>query len=89
MIYSFLVLVGTKKDLETDDKALQRLKERNQTLVTKEEGEERAKKIGAVAYIEISSLTGENILKVLEIMLETLYGQQNQHKTQKNKCRLM
>ncbi len=79
------VLIGSKKDLETNIKEIQKLKERNQTIITKLEGEEMAKKIGAIAYVEISSLTGENVMKVIQATLEHIYGKQET----KEKCSLM
>jgi hypothetical protein len=68
--------------LETDQFILENLKKKKETVITKEQGEDLAKKIGAVGYIEISSLTGENVMKVLELIVTTLCGQ-------KDKCCLM
>ncbi len=81
-----VVLIGSKKDLEIDEAHLQRMKQNKMTVITKEEGEELAKKIGALAYVEISSKTGENIMKVLEIAMEYLFAH---HKENKEKCCLM
>jgi GTPase SAR1 family protein len=55
------VLVGTKSDLLTDPAAIQRLRERGLSPVSREQAEAMAKEIGAVAYCETSSLTQKGL----------------------------
>lgn len=55
------VLVGNKADLRDDSSTLDALAIKKMTCVTKEEGEALAKALGAVAYIENSALTQQNI----------------------------
>ena len=52
-----IVLVGTKADLRTHLGTLAGLAKKNQTPVTREQGEELAHKIGAVKYVECSAKT--------------------------------
>lgn len=51
-----IVLVGTKADLRTDADASTRLREKGLSAVTREEAEAMAKEIGAVMFVETSSL---------------------------------
>ncbi|KAL9656031.1 hypothetical protein ABK040_007650 [Willaertia magna] len=51
-----IILCGTKVDLRENKKMFYTLTKNNQVPVSKEEGEALAKKIGAIAYIETSSL---------------------------------
>lgn len=50
------MLVGTKADLRTDADASTRLREKGLSAVTREEAEAMAKEIGAVMFVETSSL---------------------------------
>ena len=50
------LLVGTKKDL----------REKNEDLVTHEEGRAMASKLGAIDYMESSAFTGEGLTEVFE-----------------------
>ena len=50
------LLVGTKKDL----------REKNEALVTHEEGRAMASKLGAIDYMESSAFTGEGLTEVFE-----------------------
>jgi len=61
------VLVGTKLDLRRDRYYVEDLAKRNQTLITREQGEKLAKKIGAIKYVECSALTKEGLLEVFEV----------------------
>jgi len=61
-----IILVGTKVDLRDDESTLERLKERKLMPVTTHQGEELAKKISAVKYIECSAINGFNLKLVFE-----------------------
>ena len=56
-----LLLIGNKMDLA------------DKRVVSKEEGEEKAKSFG-LAFLETSALTGENIDKVFDYMLKEVYN---------------
>lgn len=60
------VLVGTKIDLRDDSDVLEKLKQRGEEPVTVEQGKNMAKDIGAVDYLECSSLTGKGVRTVIE-----------------------
>jgi len=61
-----IILVGTKLDLRTKPEAVQSLKENSQEPISKQKGEELAKKIGAKRYLECSALTQEGLARVFE-----------------------
>eukprot|EP01102_Stenamoeba_stenopodia_P004108 TRINITY_DN1428_c0_g1_i1.p1 TRINITY_DN1428_c0_g1~~TRINITY_DN1428_c0_g1_i1.p1 ORF type:complete len:703 (+),score=172.21 TRINITY_DN1428_c0_g1_i1:118-2226(+) len=60
------VLVGTKLDLREDRTSLERLTERGMRPITYEQGVQRAKEIGAAAYVEESALTGAGLKNVFD-----------------------
>jgi len=60
------ILVGTKTDLRKDQVTLENLKEQGHTPITPEMGNELAKKIKAVKYLECSAKTGENLKLVFD-----------------------
>ena len=51
-----ILLVGTKTDL----------RESSETPISKEQGEEKARKIGAIGYVECSSIQNINVKKVFD-----------------------
>eukprot|EP01122_Echinamoeba_exundans_P016601 TRINITY_DN8466_c0_g1_i1.p1 TRINITY_DN8466_c0_g1~~TRINITY_DN8466_c0_g1_i1.p1 ORF type:complete len:216 (-),score=28.95 TRINITY_DN8466_c0_g1_i1:85-732(-) len=53
-----IILVGTKNDLRGDSETLERLRSRNEAPVSNQEIDDMAAKIGAVCYMETSSLMG-------------------------------
>ena len=60
------LLVGTQVDLRDDIATLDKLEEKQEKPVSKEEGEILAKSLKAVAYIECSSLTREGVKNVFD-----------------------
>ena len=60
------ILVGTKLDLRDSEADIERLKTKNQSPITQQQGEAMRKKIGAVAYMECSAQTGVGIKDVFE-----------------------
>ena len=52
-----IICVGTKLDLRSDANTVAKLREKNQTPISTEEGMDMAKQIGAVKYLECSALT--------------------------------
>ena len=61
-----IILVGTKSDLRSDDAMLQQLASKGQRVISIEEGQARAKEIGAVSYMECSALTQEGLKNVFD-----------------------
>lgn len=51
------VLVGTQKDLRNDEKSLRELAKEGREPITLKRGQEMAKRIKAVDYVECSALT--------------------------------
>lgn len=67
-----IILVGTKLDLRDDPLTLQRLKERRFAPVTYAQGSQMAKEIGAVKYLEASSLTQKGLKNVFDEAIKTV-----------------
>ncbi|EFA75153.1 hypothetical protein PPL_11227 [Heterostelium album PN500] len=61
-----IVLVCTKIDLRQDRETIERLAQRQQEPITKQQGLAMMKRIGAVAYQECSALTQNGVNKVFE-----------------------
>ncbi|KAJ1720940.1 GTP-binding protein Rho1 [Coemansia erecta] len=62
-----IILVGLKLDLRNDQAVISELANYGQRPVTVEEGERVAKSIGAVSYIECSSILNINVIDVFMI----------------------
>merc|ERR1712137_1436949 len=60
------LLVGTKLDLRSDSNTLEKLKGLGQSPISLEKGQELAKKIKAIKYLECSTKTGENLKSVFD-----------------------
>lgn len=67
-----VILVGTKLDLRDDPLTLQRLRERRFAPVTYAQGSQMAKEIGAVKYLEASSLTQKGLKNVFDEAIKTV-----------------
>jgi len=65
-----IILVGTKLDLRNDQDALERLSSRKLAPISYQQGTEMKKEIGAVFYVECSSVDGEGLPEVLQAILE-------------------
>lgn len=59
-----ILLVGTKSDLRNDPEIQRKLKEQNQTPVTRQQGDSLARQIHAARYLECSALNQEGIKDV-------------------------
>lgn len=57
-----IVLVGLKADLRDDPRVVQRLGEKGQQVLSKEDGLSLAEKTKAAAYVECSAKSGAGIL---------------------------
>ena len=61
-----IILVGTKLDLRDDKEVIDSLQKKNLTPITTEQGLEMAKDIGAVKYMECSSLLQKGLNEIFE-----------------------
>ena len=61
-----IILVGTKLDLRDDEETIENLKKDKLAPVTKSDGKKMKRDIGAVKYVECSSLTLKGLNKVFE-----------------------
>jgi len=62
--------------LRDDKEALNRLKEKEQSIITSEQGEKLAKEVGAIAYVEVSSKKNIGIVKCFETVVASSYVHQ-------------
>jgi len=70
-----IILVGTKYDLRSDEKTVSKLKEGGQQPISLEQGEDLAKKLKAIKFIECSAFTGHNLKLVFdEAVKAVLFG---------------
>mmetsp|Transcript_34394 Transcript_34394/g.86366 ORF Transcript_34394/g.86366 Transcript_34394/m.86366 type:complete len:198 (+) Transcript_34394:361-954(+) len=63
---SKIILVGTKLDLREDKETIDRLKEKGHAPINGGEGQNLAKEIGAVTYMECSALTQKGLKQVFD-----------------------
>ncbi|KAK9476805.1 P-loop containing nucleoside triphosphate hydrolase protein [Lipomyces japonicus] len=61
-----IILVGLKKDLRNDPRAIEEMRKRSQKFVSPSEAEYVARQVGARKYLECSALTGEGVDNVFE-----------------------
>ena len=61
-----IILVGLKSDLRDDPQMLAKLREKNLTPITTEEGQALAKTIKALTYVECSAKTQEGVKEVFD-----------------------
>jgi len=61
-----IILVGTKSDLKDDKESLDKLTQAGQTPINTQQGEQMAKEIKAVCYMECSSLTQKGLKLVFD-----------------------
>jgi len=76
------ILVGTKLDARSDQGLLEKLKSQGQKPVTTEQGQELARKIKAVKYMECSAKTSEGLKAVFDEAIKAVLFQ----KRKKKKC---
>ena len=78
-----MLLIGTKSDLRNDNQF-------KSNLVTPEEGTKLAKEIGAIAYIECSALTQDNLKSVFdEAIKAALNAIKKKQKKKKGGCSIL
>ncbi|XP_043115889.1 ras homolog family member Ga [Puntigrus tetrazona] len=82
-----ILLVGTKKDLRDDPEVLKKLKEKNLSMVSQQQGTALAKQIQASRYMECSALNQDGVKEVFtEAVLSFL---KPKAQTRKKSCVLL
>ena len=84
-----IICVGTKLDLRSDANTVAKLREKNQTPITTEEGMEMAKTIGAVKYLECSALTQKGLKNVFDEAIRVVLVPPQKTKKKAKKCVIM
>jgi len=77
-----ILLVGTKSDMRNDSNIHQQLAAKGLRIVSVEEAQQKAREIGAVAYLECSALTQEGLKTVFD---EAIRASLNKKQTKKKK----
>ena len=67
------VIVGLKTDLREDKREVEKMAEYRQKPVTTKEGEELAKKVGAVKYVECSAITQRGLKNVFDTAIRAVF----------------
>jgi len=78
-----VILVGNKSDLMSDDRTLSALRNRNQRVISKEEGDKLAKEIGAVMHLQCSGLTQKGMKTVFDSAIGAALSRNNSKKSKK------
>jgi len=85
-----MILVGTKLDLRDDRETIDRLRDKNMTPITYEQGMAKAKEINAVKYMECSALTQKGLKNVFDEAIRVVIAPQPKKKKKGNsKCALL
>lgn len=66
------ILVGTKVDMRNDANEIERLRSQGQSMITTEQGNELAKKLKAVKYMECSAKTQAGLKDVFDEAVKTV-----------------
>jgi Ras-related C3 botulinum toxin substrate 1 len=83
-----IVLVGTKADLREDPDVVRRLNDKNQTVITHEEGINMQLKTGACAFLEVSARTQHNLKNMFnECIKSVVEPEQEKKKDQRKKLK--
>lgn len=84
-----MILVGTKLDLRSDPNTVAKLREKNQTPISSEEGLEMASTIGAVKYLECSALTQKGLKTVFDEAIRVVLCPPTVKKSKGKKCSIL
>jgi len=84
-----MILVGTKLDLRSDANTVAKLREKNQTPITFEEGLEMARQINATKYLECSALTQKGLKTVFDEAIRVVLCPPAPAKSSKKKCEIL
>ena len=74
------LLIGTKLDCRNDSTIIEKLRASNQQPITTAKGEELARKIKALKYIECSAKTGDNLKHVFDEAVKAVLFKPNKKK---------
>ena len=83
-----VILVGTKVDLREDKETLERLREKQLSPITYQQGLQMAKEISAVKYLECSALTQKGLKNVFDESIRAVLSPAAPQK-KKKKCALL
>ena len=83
-----IMLVGTKSDLRASEHAASQLAAQGLSMVSREAALERAKEIGAVAYMECSAFTQEGLKNLFDEAIRAAIRKQAPKHTQR-KCTIL
>ncbi|XP_073673820.1 ras homolog family member Ga [Garra rufa] len=83
-----ILLVGTKKDLRDDSEVLNKLKEKNLSLVSQQQGTALARQIQASKYMECSALNQEGVKEVFTEAVRAFLNPKSRER-KKPKCVLL
>uniref|UniRef100_A0A7S0JF23 Uncharacterized protein n=1 Tax=Calcidiscus leptoporus TaxID=127549 RepID=A0A7S0JF23_9EUKA len=84
-----MLLVGTKLDLRSDVNTIAKLREKNQTPISFDEGIEQARSIGATKYLECSALTQKGLKSVFDESIRVVLCPPTKEKKKKSSCSLL
>ena len=84
-----IICVGTKLDLRSDSNTVAKLREKNQTPITTEEGIDMARQIGAVKYLECSALTQKGLKNVFDEAIRVVLVPPQAAKKGSKKCAIL
>merc|ERR1719273_1608831 len=85
-----IILVGNKSNLRNDQSAIKELEAKGMSMVKFEEAQQRAEEIGAVKYLECSTITNEGINEIFEEAARAVLTRQcKKNTTTDGKCTLL
>jgi len=85
-----IVLVGTKIDLREDPETVQKLKSKGLSPITPAQGNQLAKDINAIGYVECSALTQKNLKVVFDAAIRAvLQPKQAKKKSRYYRCNIL
>ena len=88
------IILGTKVDLRADRAILDKLAEKQEEVVSKEEGKRMAESLKAAKYLECSALTREGVKNVFEeairqhLICQRIKEEEELKKSEKKKCNI-
>eukprot|EP01104_Vermistella_antarctica_P008622 TRINITY_DN2166_c6_g1_i1.p1 TRINITY_DN2166_c6_g1~~TRINITY_DN2166_c6_g1_i1.p1 ORF type:complete len:220 (+),score=44.78 TRINITY_DN2166_c6_g1_i1:80-661(+) len=84
-----IILVGTKLDLREDKETIDRLAEKKLAPITYQQGQQMAKEINAVKYLECSALTQKGLKNVFDEAIRAVIAPKPVVKKKKGGCSLL
>ena len=79
------LLIGTKVDMREDPDQYNKLNKLGREIISTEQGEEMAKRIGAAKFMECSALTQKNLKNVFDEAVRVVIQNRSQSKAKVNK----